>query len=336
METYPQPQHPDLSFALPIHAYYQLVHTFSRILPPPVADTPEAVRARDHAAMDAVAAMLPTNANEAGLAAQCVATRAQADEAMRLMRVHAGDIAVVMKLQAQYVALVRASLGAGGHLRRTQAVRHKREANDSTLKADEWTQHIATSLMQQALDAGVGPATPVASAAGQSAPAVEPTGTAPAPIREATAELPAPTPEPAPVAHSPAPFPATAPPPPSVAAASRPVAEPPPATASTLPAVPAPVAAYPPPQAAPEPAAAPPRSPRVAAPPQADDPQRDLPAEADYYAIVYPNRAREIRQHDGLPPNCSYGPPDDDLVLAIVTGTTPHLRALDRVNAAAD
>ncbi|HVC60698.1 MAG TPA: hypothetical protein VND19_10100, partial [Acetobacteraceae bacterium] len=56
-------------------AHYQLVHALTAVLPPPVNDTPEALLARNDAAIDAVAAMLPTNANEAGFAAQCVAAR---------------------------------------------------------------------------------------------------------------------------------------------------------------------------------------------------------------------------------------------------------------------
>jgi hypothetical protein len=70
MATSQHPPQPDLRLTLPVRAYYHLVHTFSRTLPPPIFDTPEALLARDHAAIDAVAAMLPTNANEAELAAQ--------------------------------------------------------------------------------------------------------------------------------------------------------------------------------------------------------------------------------------------------------------------------
>jgi hypothetical protein len=66
-----------------------------------------------------------------------------------------------------------------------------------------------------------------------------------------------------------------------------------------------------------------------------DEPPRHVPTEADHYALIYPRRARDIRHHRGLPPDCSFGPPDDDLVHAIVTGTTPSLRALDATNAAA-
>ncbi len=308
METYRQPDQPDPLLALPRHAYFQLIHTLAAILPPPVDDTPEALLARNDAAIDAVAAMLPVNANEAGFAAQCVAARAQANDVLRLLRKHDGDIMVVMKLNAQYVAMARTSQGAHGHLLRAKAERHKREKSDAALTADEWTQHIATCSMQQALAAGLVPAMPAA----------EPS--APAPAAEAP---PAPAPEPTPAAHPPAPVPAAAPPPA-------------PAPAPALPSVSAPVPAWLAAPAAPEQAAAPRRSRRMAPPTEADEPPRDLLTEADRYALTYPRRAREIRHHGGLPPNCSYGPPDDDLLRAVATSTSPTLRALDGVNAAAD
>ncbi len=182
-------QRPDLTQQLPHHTYYQLIHTLAAILPPPLADTPEALLARNHAALDAVADMLPVHANEAGFAAQCVAARAQAEDVLRLLRAHAGDIRLVIKLCAQYNAMVRASQGAHGHVLRAQAVRHKREQSNTMLDADAWTRHIAASSMQQALDAGLVPAAP---AAAQSAPA------------PAAEPLPALAPEPASVGSPPA------------------------------------------------------------------------------------------------------------------------------------
>jgi hypothetical protein len=311
MDTCPPPHQPDppldLDVDLPRRIYYQLVHSLTADLPPPVADTQEALLARNHAAIAQVAALLPVNAHEAGLAAQCVAARAQAQEVMRLLRVHAGDIKLTIKLNAQYVAMSRTSLGAHGHLLRAQAVRHKREQSDAALSADEWTQHIATRSMQQALDAGPVPATP---------------GAAPAVPAQAGAEPPASAPQPAPAAHPPAPVLAAAPP-------QAPASEDQPAAAR----VSAPAANEPPAPAAPVPPAAPPRSRRMAAQAEPDEPPRNLPTEAEHYALVYPRRAREIRHHGGLPPDCSFGPPDDDLVRAIVNGRSPTLRALDGPNA---
>jgi hypothetical protein len=85
-----------------------------------------------------------------------------------------------------------------------------------------------------------------------------------------------------------------------------------------------------PPEAMPEPVAAPVAEPPLAAEPAADaEPKRDLTAEAEMYAIMYPRRAKLIRAQGGLPGNIDFGPPDPELVPFIVNGTTPALLALD-------
>jgi hypothetical protein len=56
--------------------------------------------------------------------------------------------------------------------------------------------------------------------------------------------------------------------------------------------------------------------------------------EAEQYATLYPRRAAQIRAHRGLPPKCSFGPPEQDLIDAILTSTSPVLRALDTQAAA--
>jgi len=60
---------------LSTHLYYQLVYALTDLLPPPLDDTPEALRTRNHAAIAKVAAMVPVNANEADLGAQCIAAQ---------------------------------------------------------------------------------------------------------------------------------------------------------------------------------------------------------------------------------------------------------------------
>ena len=98
METSPPPQ-PTTS--LSNHLYYQLVYTLTGLLPPPLDGSPGALRTRNRAAIAKVASMLPVNANEADLAAQCIAARAQAEDILRLLRENADDLALVMRLNAQ-------------------------------------------------------------------------------------------------------------------------------------------------------------------------------------------------------------------------------------------
>src|SRR5471032_1653642 len=107
METFSTP-HPVIDLATPL--YYQLVWTLTDLLPPPPDDTQEALHTRNHAAIAKVAALLPVNANEADLAAQCIAARAQADEMLRLLRQHADDIGLVIRLNAQYGSMLPTSL----------------------------------------------------------------------------------------------------------------------------------------------------------------------------------------------------------------------------------
>jgi hypothetical protein len=53
-------------------------------------------------------------------------------------------------------------------------------------------------------------------------------------------------------------------------------------------------------------------------------------SEAEQYAVLYPDRAARIRAHGGLPPWVDFGPPEPELVEALVHGSSPRLRALDR------
>jgi hypothetical protein len=149
------PPRPATDLATPL--YFQLVYTLTDLLPPPLDDTPEGLRARNHAAIAKVAALAPVNANEVDLAAQCIAARAQAEEMLRLLRQHAGDIGLVMRLNAQYGSMVRTSLSVLGRLMRVQALRHKREAMDGAANQDAWAQHIAERSMLLVTDPDAGP-----------------------------------------------------------------------------------------------------------------------------------------------------------------------------------
>jgi hypothetical protein len=155
METStPPPPAPHLPTSL---FYQQLVYTLTDLLPPPLDDTPAALHARNHAAIAKVAALLPANANEADLAAQCIAARAQAEDLLRLIRQHADDTGLVIRLNAQYATMVRTSLSVHGRLMRVQALRHKRAAIDGAANQDEWTLLMAEGAMLRVLHPGAGP-----------------------------------------------------------------------------------------------------------------------------------------------------------------------------------
>jgi hypothetical protein len=150
METFSPPP-PAIDLSTPL--YYQLVYTLTDLLPPPLDDTQEGLRARNLAAIAKVAALLPVNANEADLAAQCIAARAQAEDILRLIRQNADDIGLVMRLNAQYGSMVRTSLSVHARLMRVQALRQKREAIDGAANQDAWALHIAERSMLRVVDA---------------------------------------------------------------------------------------------------------------------------------------------------------------------------------------
>src|ERR1700710_643295 len=154
MQTSARP-HPatDLSTDL----YFQLVYTLTDLLPPPLDDTPEALLTRNHAAIAKVAALLPVNANEADLAAQCIAARGQAEELLRLLRQHTDDIKLVMRLNAQYGSMVRTSLSVHGRLMRVQTERQKRAKIDNAVSQDAWSHHVAEQSMLDVVDQDAGP-----------------------------------------------------------------------------------------------------------------------------------------------------------------------------------
>lgn len=80
----------------------------------------------------------------------------------------------------------------------------------------------------------------------------------------------------------------------------------------------------------------PPAKPGAARPRNDDEPVPDWAAEAEFYAKIYPDRARLIRKLGRLPANCDFGPPEPKLLRAIVTGSTPSLLELDEPDPAAE
>jgi hypothetical protein len=55
-----------------------------------------------------------------------------------------------------------------------------------------------------------------------------------------------------------------------------------------------------------------------------------LAAAAEEYAVIYPRRAALIRRAGRLPDKVSFGPPDQDMVRALLAGRSAALLALDR------
>jgi hypothetical protein len=113
--------------------------------------------------------------------------------------------------------------------------------------------------------------------------------------------------------------------------------------AAALAAGPAPLAAMPapelpaiPPPAIPPPAfaqAEPAMPPPINLPAPEADPtsEAEQAREAETYGVLYPRRAAAIRQARGMPKGASFMPPEDGLIRALIDGTSPVLRELDRM-----
>src|SRR6478609_4016266 len=118
MDPAPLPEQPDLSLLLPRSTYWQIVQDLRSSLPLPADETPEARVHRDRAAIADVASMLPANAEEVRIAVRSVSADAQATECLRLARRHAGDLAAVLKCNAQSVSMMRQANAARALLAR--------------------------------------------------------------------------------------------------------------------------------------------------------------------------------------------------------------------------
>ena len=144
---------PNPSIHLLTALYHQLVHTLIEVLPPPRGDTPVGLQARKLSAIGKIAALAPLNADEADLAAHCIAARAQADEMLRLARLNEHDSVLAARLSAEYRSTMRLWLAVYTRLKRVQAERRKRDANPETANQDAWARHIAERSMLAVLEA---------------------------------------------------------------------------------------------------------------------------------------------------------------------------------------
>jgi len=151
MSTLIAPVHQDPTYLRSRDAWRHLIHTLSRILPPPVQDTPEDRACRDNAAIAEVAALCPANPAEATLAAQHVAANAQAMDCLRLSHGPGMEPTLALKCSAQAASMMRQSHAALRLLLRAQAVRQKRDADTAMADAATWTEYRAGELMAEAL-----------------------------------------------------------------------------------------------------------------------------------------------------------------------------------------
>ncbi len=315
------------------NAYHNSVRRLCNLLQDPAEPSPEARARRDHAVIARIAALVPASPDEVELGANYIVASDYAEQCLRDAKTLTNSPERKRLLIAQATSLMRESRGYRSLLMRVQAARQKREATQAGRDAADWAEHCALGLLRSALH---DPPPPTVIS-----PDAEPEG-------PSEPEPPAALPDAAVLPTQPSaalPDAAVLPTQPSAALPPQPAADPPQASPTTAPLLP-PRASDPPPAPLPTdvlppalPAAAPPPRQPTAQPappaagddwPQPDWPQPDWAVEAEQYAIIYPRRARLIRSLGRLPPDCDFGPPEPALVQAIVTGTSPALRAVDQ------
>ena len=104
--------------------------------------------------------MLPANAEEADLAARCVAHSAYGMHCLRQAREHRNDLSAFLKCNAQAASMERRAQSGRSLLQRLQAERRKREADGAATEQAAWVEHCAIGLMADALPSV--PSTPAA------------------------------------------------------------------------------------------------------------------------------------------------------------------------------
>jgi hypothetical protein len=241
MNDRPQPPHPCPGFQLTQEICTQVVQVLQASLPPPLENSPEGIARRDRVAIAQIASMLPINAEEANLAAQCVIASAFAADHLRSAAQHAADVKLAGKFRTLAARAGRESRSLRSLLMRIQAARQK-----------------GASAMAPRPDTIV--------------------GTKFSPLGLMTEAL----------------------------------------------------------QQFPPPAAKQPAAPTLGLPHSKYETAQDvartarLMREASRYAMLYPLRAKRIRQYKGVPPDWEFETPDPALVAAIVLGNTSSLRWADR------
>src|SRR5271166_6023198 len=132
-------------------------------LPPPLTDTPEARAARDEVAMAAVAALHPTDALEAKLAADIVLAEASYADSLRLAGACRNDLAATDRCRARAIAMLRQMRGLLRDYERRQAERDKALAAmhpAAMERAGWWFREASVPLRELAQAAPPDPAVP--------------------------------------------------------------------------------------------------------------------------------------------------------------------------------
>ena len=108
---------------------------------------------RDRAAMAAVGALKPANAEEAQLAAHFVMAEAWAADCLRLAEERRREVNLAMRCRAQALSFLREAKSVRRLLAKVQADRRKMEKDAEARSQAEWEEHAALGMMAEGLAA---------------------------------------------------------------------------------------------------------------------------------------------------------------------------------------
>jgi hypothetical protein len=143
---------PEFAHLLTRDAFHQTMLILRGSLPPPILDEPANWARRDRAAMAAVAALLPINAAEGGLAAEYVAACAWVMDCLQLAGEHKREPDVALKCRAQAISLMRESKGSLRALQKQEALRQATDKDENAAGLAAWIEHAAMTMMAAALE----------------------------------------------------------------------------------------------------------------------------------------------------------------------------------------
>ena len=106
---------------------------------------------RDRAAMAAVGALKPANAEEAQLAAHFVMAEAWAADCLRLADERRREVNLAMRCRAQALSFLREAKSVRRLLAKVQADRRKMEKDAEAQSRAEWEEHAALGMMAEGL-----------------------------------------------------------------------------------------------------------------------------------------------------------------------------------------
>ena len=140
---------PDWALLLPRAVFREVVRVLRGAMPSGGAVKDR--RDRDRAAMAAVGALKPANAEEAQLAAHFVMAEAWAADCLRLAEERRLEINLAMRCRAQALSFLREAKSVRRLLAKVQADRRKMEKDAEARSRAEWEEHAALGMMAEGL-----------------------------------------------------------------------------------------------------------------------------------------------------------------------------------------